>query len=215
MVFTPTLSPERERQLVELVQRGNRGALGELLGAYHKRIYHLCFRMSGREEDAADLAQDAMMKAIHHIEGFNGASRFSTWLVRIAMNLCISHMRKAKVRSAASLEAGIGGSGGDDGDQAMSLKMMMEQERELSPTLSVETREQIELLQASIERLDIGLKSVILLRDLQDMDYDQIAEVLSLPVGTVKSRLFRARLALRQAMEEANRPRRRSEVADG
>lgn len=196
MPHHPILSPERERQLVTLIQRGDRGALGELLGAYHKRVYHVCLRMVRQREDAEDLAQEVLMRAVKHIDSFRGGSRFSTWLFRIAMNLSISHLRKMKLRKAGSLESTVGGE-----DQAAPLKSMIADDREPGPGYRVETDEQIERLGRAIGQLDPSLRSVILLRDLQDMDYQQMAEVLSVPLGTIKSRLFRARLALRQALE--------------
>jgi RNA polymerase sigma-70 factor (ECF subfamily) len=203
MVHQPPLSPKRERQLMDQVQRGDRGALGELLNAYSRQVYHVCLRMVSNSSDAADLTQDVLLKAIQHVDSFEGKSKFSTWLFRIAMNLSISHLRKRKVRRAVSLES----STNDDGhagapDQAFSLKAMIAEEREPGPHQSVETNEQIERVLAAVDCLDENLRSVILLRDLQDMDYQQMAEVLGVPVGTVKSRLFRARLALRQAVSD-------------
>jgi RNA polymerase sigma-70 factor (ECF subfamily) len=199
MAHHPPLSPKREKQLISQARRGDRGALGELLGAYHRQIYHVCLRMVSHPEDAADVAQDTLAKAIEHIDSFEGKSKLSTWLFRIAMNLSISHLRKRKVRRAASLETA-----GDNGfdDQASSLKSMMIDEREPGPDHRVETDEQVDRLHEAIGGLDEDLRAVILLRDLQDMDYQQIAEVMGIPVGTVKSRLFRARLALRQKLSK-------------
>ncbi len=201
MVHQPPLNPKRESQLIDQVRVGNRGALGELLGAYHKQVYQQCLRMVSNPSDAAELAQDTLMKVIEHIDDFRGQSKFRTWLFRIAMNVSISHLRKRKVRRAASLDGGE--SGGED--QAAALKMMIADEREPEPSLGVENRERVDRLMAAIDRLDVPLRSVILLRDMQEMDYEQIADVLGVPLGTVKSRLFRARLALRQAMVELER----------
>lgn len=203
MARNPILSPDRERQLLELVRRGDRGSLGELLGAYQKRVYHVCLRMVSNPDDAAELAQEVLLRAVQHIESFNGKSRFSTWLLRIAMNLSISHLRRKQLRNTASLDQGGGGgsSGGGGGeDQAAPLKAFIAEYREQSPAENVEKEEQVALLIESLDTLDASLKSVLVLRDLQGMDYQQIAEVLSVPMGTVKSRLFRARLALREAM---------------
>ena len=199
----PPLSVERERQLVTLVQRGDRGAMGELLWAYHKRIYHTCLRMVGNASDAADLAQDTFMKAVQHVDSFEGGSRFSTWLFRIAVNVSISHLRKAKLRRSASLDQDTAG---DGDDQASPLKTIIASDREPAAEQRVENSEQVERLLEALETLDYNLRSVIVLRDLQGMDYQEIAEVLAVPVGTVKSRLFRARLALRQAVSEHRSP---------
>jgi RNA polymerase sigma-70 factor (ECF subfamily) len=190
-----SLSPERERQLVEQVWRGDRGALGELLGAYHKPVYHQCLRMLGNPEDAADVAQDALMKAVQHVDDFRGGSRFGTWLFRITMNLTISHLRKSKVRSAVSLDGPVGST-----SQAAPLREMIAARNEPEPAHRVQQEEDVEQLTAAIGQLEPNLRAVLLLRDLQGMDYQEIAAVVGVPVGTVKSRLFRARLGLRQAL---------------
>lgn len=209
MAQNPLLSPERERQLVRAVQDGDRGALGELLSAYQKRVYHVCLRMVSHREDAAELTQEALLRAVQHIDNYQRTSSFSTWLIRIAMNLSISHLRKRKVRNAASLDGAPEGE-----DQAAALKTGIASEREPKPEQSVQTREHVQLLEAALASLDPALRGVIVLRDLQEMDYKQIAEVLAVPVGTVKSRLFRGRLALRKAME-APAGELKSEVRDG
>ena len=198
--MTPTslLSPKREAQLVQQVQRGDRGALGELLGAYQKRVYHVCLRMVCHADDASDLTQDVLLRAVQHIQKFRGDSQFGTWLFRIAMNQSISHLRKRRVRDAVSLEAPTGPA---MDDQAAPLKAMIDQQRELGPDQSVETMEQITQLTDAIDRLDVGLRTMIILRDLQELEYQDIADVLGIPLGTVKSRLFRARLALRNVLD--------------
>lgn len=212
MASHPPISPERERQLLRQIQQGDRGALGELLGAYHKRVYHVCLRMVSHTDDAADLAQESLLRAVKHIDTFRHGSRFSTWLLRIAMNLSISHLRKGRGRKTVSLEHAVGYD--DTSDQAQQLKQMIAQDREPPASASVEMQEQVRRMLAALDGLETPLRSVIILRDLQGMDYQQIAEALGVPVGTVKSRLFRARLALREAMEGGSIQARR-EVADG
>ena len=189
------ISPEREKQLVQMVQRGDRGSLGELLGAYHRRVYHVCLRMVGNVEDAAELTQEVMLRAVQHADGFQAQSKFSTWLLRIAMNLSVSHLRRGKLRNSLSLEDNYGS------EHASPLKSMIASDREPLPVQSVQVKEQVDQLMQALGLLEPMLKSVILLRDLQGMDYQQMAEVLGVPVGTIKSRLFRARLALRQAID--------------
>ncbi|MBI1374013.1 MAG: sigma-70 family RNA polymerase sigma factor [Phycisphaera sp.] len=202
------LTPERETELVEAALAGDRNALGTLLTCYQKRVYHLCLRMVSNPDDAADITQDVLVRAIQHLGGFRQGSRFSTWLFRIAMNAAISHLRRSRVRSALSLESTYGGD-----DTATPLKAKMVSEREPGPAESVEQDEQVQQLMRALDALDTQLRSVILLRDLEEMDYQQIADVLNVPLGTVKSRLFRARLALRQIME--GRMVLKSEVSDG
>ncbi len=213
MASNPALNPTRERQLIDQVRRGDRGALGELLEAYHRRVYHVVLRMVGDEADAADLTQEAMLKAVRHIDGFKGDSRFSTWLFRIAMNLAISHLRKRKRRQTVSLDDGPNNGRPDGGgNQAAALKHLIASHREPPPDRSVETDERLNRLRRAIDRLDEPMRAVLVLRDLQEMDYQQIGEVLSLPAGTVKSRLFRARLALRSALTAMSRDGTRIEA---
>lgn len=206
------MSAKRERQLLDQLRAGDRGALGELLSAHQKQVYHVCLRMVSNPDDAAELTQDVLLRAIQHVDDFRAGSKFSTWLVRIAMNLSISHLRRRKVRRSASLEAETGAAGGDGGDQARQLKEMIADGREPGPVQRVEDDEQIERLLAGVDRLDESLKSVLVLRDFEQMDYKQMAEVLGVPVGTIKSRLFRARVSLRMELSpgkaaEASEPR--------
>lgn len=200
MAHDPVLSSERERRLIERARRGDQGALGDLLAAYHKRVYHVCLRMVSNEDDAAELTQDVLLRAMQHINGFKGDSRFSTWLIRIAMNQSVSHLRRRKVRTTVSLDHIHNGD-----DQAAPLKTFIASDREPSAEQSVEIEEQVERLTRALGTLDVSLRSVIVLRDLQGMDYQGMAETLSVPVGTIKSRLFRARLALQQAMDPGNK----------
>jgi RNA polymerase sigma-70 factor (ECF subfamily) len=192
------MPPRTEQQLVAAVQRGDRAALGELLQGYQHRLFSICIRMVGHREDAADLTQEALLRIIQHIGEYDGRSALSTWMIRIVMNLSISHLRKRRLRLAASLEAGDNDDTGDD--QGASLRHQLQDTRELQPDTSVEMAEMISQMHQAMDRLDPDFKSVLILRDLQEMDYAQIGEVLALPVGTVKSRIFRARLAMRSIL---------------
>jgi RNA polymerase sigma-70 factor (ECF subfamily) len=188
------LTPLRELQLVQAYRRGNADAISELLRAYQRRIYAVCYRMVRDEHDARDLAQDAMVKVIQGLEGYDGRSKLSTWVIRISMNCCLSHLRKQRLRRHGSIDrdwppgaAGPLDAAGDGG--------------ELPPGRGVEQTEMLGILSRALTTLDPPMRSVLVLRDMQDLEYSQIAEVLDIPVGTVKSRLFRARVALRLAVE--------------
>lgn len=194
MVRQPT-----EPRVVEAVLRGDRAALGHLLAAHQKAIYNTCLRMLSNRDDAAEAAQEAMLKVIQHVRQFRGGSDIGTWIIRIAMNESISCLRKRKVRQATSLDAeGDGWTGPDH--QAASLKETIADHREPSPDSGVQQEEAVKHLQTALSRIDEEFRAVLVLRDIQEMDYQQMADVLEVPVGTVKSRLFRARLALRQEM---------------
>lgn len=184
-----------EAQLVEAVARGDQTALGDLLDAYQQRIYNVCLRMLCNRDDAAEVSQDTMLRIIQHIGEFKGQSRLSTWIIRIAMNLSVSRLRKRKVRQTVSLDA-------VDDNQSTALRDQLADEAEPGPESSVQTKEMVAHLHAALGQVDEQFRSVLVLRDIEQMDYRQIAEVLSVPTGTVKSRLFRARLALRRQLQK-------------
>ncbi|MEE8508876.1 MAG: RNA polymerase sigma factor [Myxococcota bacterium] len=183
----------RELQLVEAHRRGVASATAELLGAYQRRIYAVCYRMVRHPDDADDLTQDAMVKVLEGLDTYHGRSQLSTWIIRVTMNCCLSHLRKQKVRRHGSLEE-LSGSGESAGVGAV--------RGELSPLARVEQAERQALLLRLLRGLDPQMRAVLVLRDMQDLDYAQIGEVMEVPVGTVKSRLFRARAALRAAAEQ-------------
>ena len=184
-----------ERELIAAVKRGDLDALGRLLKRYEKRLYNVVLRMVSDREDAAELTQDAMLKIVQHIQDFRGQSALSTWMIRIAMNLSISHLRKRQLRQTASLDQTAPGD-----DQGTSLRQQLADQREPSPESNVEKQEMLRHLAAALDSVEEDFRAVLVLRDIDQMEYQQIAEVLAIPVGTVKSRLFRARLALRRTM---------------
>ncbi len=188
-----------EKALIERARAGDRAALGELLQHHQRRLYTVCLRMVSHPDDAAELTQDAMVRIVQSLEGFRGDARLTTWMTRIAMNLSISHLRKRKLRRAVSLDAEHPGSNGR-ADAASSLVSRLADDSEPGPACRVQDREMHDHLQRAIAALDDEQRAVLVLRDVEQLDYLQIAHTLDLPVGTVKSRLFRARLALRERM---------------
>jgi RNA polymerase sigma-70 factor (ECF subfamily) len=204
------LTPLRELQLVEAGRAGDPDAVSELVQGYHRRIYAVCFRMVRDADQAADLAQEAIIKVLEGLGSYDGRSKLSTWIIRVTMNCCLSHLRKSRIRRHASLDdlsrtgdesaaasgfsRGIGGLGSRAGGPPGG---------ELSGPDRVEQDEMLASLLHALEGLDPDMRAVLVLRDMQDMEYQQISEALEVPVGTVKSRLFRARAALREAVEKA------------
>ena len=179
---------------IEAAVRGDAAALGRLLEAHQHRLYHVCLRMVGHREDAAEVAQETMLKIVEHIRDFQGQSDIGTWMVRIAMNQSISHLRKRKLRGTASLDAT------DAQDQSSALRAQLVDRREPPPDSGVQYREEVATLHAALAAIDDDFRAILVLRDIDGLEYQQIAVALGLPAGTVKSRLFRARLALRQEM---------------
>jgi RNA polymerase sigma-70 factor (ECF subfamily) len=185
-------------QLVEAYRRGDAGALGELIRAYQRRVYAICCRMVRHPADAADLAQDALVRVIEGLPGYDGRAALSTWIIRVTMNCCISHLRRQKPRRHQSLDelppdAPIRAARGFEPGGRPG--------REHPPEAGVEREELRAILLEALRQLDPAMRAVLVLRDLQNLDYREIGEVLDIPAGTVKSRLFRARAALRAEAE--------------
>jgi RNA polymerase sigma-70 factor (ECF subfamily) len=183
-------------QLLEAWRRGDGDALAQLLQAYHRRIYAVCHRMLHDAEEAADLAHDALVKVVEGLERYDGRSKLSTWIIRVTMNACLSHLRKERLRRHASLDEPAPGEGQSRGQK-------LPARGELPALEHVERAEMHGLLLHALAAIEPQLRAVLVLRDVQDLSYDQIAQVIDAPIGTVKSRLFRAREALRTALEGA------------
>ncbi len=175
--------------LVEQAQRGDRAALCELINRYERKAYNLAFRLTGNHADASDAAQEALVRVYTRIQNFRGDSAFSTWLFRVVTNTCLDELRRRGRLRCSSLDDPMPAEEGavprqtiDDGD---------------SPTDVAERREVQAVVQGAIKKLPEDYQVVIVLRDLQDHSYHEIADMLGTSVGTVKSRLHRARQALR------------------
>jgi RNA polymerase sigma-70 factor (ECF subfamily) len=179
--------------LVERTRGGDMQAYGLLVAKYQDRIVNLAYRMCGRREDAEELAQEAFLKALQKISQFRGHSRFYTWLFRIAANLVISHRRRSGRIRFSSLAAA-------DGLEVTQAAGLRRAGQTPSPDGAAMQAERRLLVAQALEELDDEMKLVVILRDIEDMDYAHISEVLSVPAGTVKSRLHRARAALREKL---------------
>jgi len=190
----------REMQLLEAHRAGDPDALSELLQGYQHRIYAVCYRMLGDREQAADLAQDAMVKVIEGLDSYSGQAKLSTWIIRITMNACLSHLRKQKLRRHASLDDTSPGVGGEEGEPGRAGTSVLEG-GEPSAEQRVQQAETRSEVAAALDALDPDVRALLVLRDLQGLEYEQIGTVLDIPLGTVKSRLFRARAALRETIE--------------
>lgn len=188
----------KDQQVLSQLRRGNWSAMEELVSRYQDRLYSTMLRMVGHPEDAADLVQETFVRAMQNVARFEGKSSLYTWLFRIAVNLAISHRRAGQYRKAASLDA----EPEEDGTnrQAAGLRKQLAQDTEGDPAACAEMRVEHERALAALLTLEPEFRAVIVLRDMQDCDYDHMAAILEVPVGTIKSRLFRARAALRSAL---------------
>jgi RNA polymerase sigma-70 factor (ECF subfamily) len=186
--------------LLHRAQSGDRAALTLLLTAHQDRLYAVCLRMVADRTVAADLTQDTLVKIIQHLPTYDGRSQLTTWMIRIAMNTCLSHLRSQKHRRHTSLDSGPGAATADS-DFARSFHPQSPSNREPAGPSGVELHERRGIVSRALAELDPDHRAVLILRDVQGLDYDQIAAAVGVPVGTVKSRIFRARAALRELIE--------------
>jgi RNA polymerase sigma-70 factor (ECF subfamily) len=192
----------RELEMLRKAQQGDRGAYGQLVVLYQDRLYNAVLRLIGDREEARELTQEAFTRGLMKLHSFRGDASPYTWLFRIAVNLAISQLRKIQRHRVFSLSApGRNGNGhhGTD-DQASSLVDRLAAKDASPPPRDLEDREQAEEVIKALGRLDAEYRAVLVMRDIEGFDYQQMADVLGLPLGTLKSRLFRARLALRDEL---------------
>jgi RNA polymerase sigma-70 factor (ECF subfamily) len=184
--------------LIAATLAGDTAAFGQLVGTYQDRLYNSLVRVLGSAEDARDVVQDAFVQAFLKLDTFRGTSAFYTWLYRIAFNLAMSHARRG--RQTTSIENLKTGSGREPVDGRP------------MPVADVLQTERIELVHRALARLGAEYRQVLVLRELEGCRYEQIAEILDVPVGTVRSRLFRARLQLRDQLAPVLREENTADV---
>lgn len=177
-----------DRRLIADCLGGRRDAFGELVTRYQARLYNAALRLVPTAEDAADVVQDAFLNAYQSLHSFKGDAEFFTWLYRIAFNTAISLKRKK--RPSVSLEAHTGETGIDPTDESEYVK----------PGTALERTEDERQLNDAIARLSPEHRDVLLMKDIEGMKYEDIAEILRVPIGTIRSRLHRARLELRDLL---------------
>ena len=182
---------EREKQIIENVTSGNTDAFEELLLAHQTNVYNLALKMTGNQTDAEDVTQEAFFKAFRLLKGFRGDSRFSVWLYRITYNQCLDFLRKRKRNQAMSLSQFD-----DEGDNFV---LEIPDVRELPENAAIR-RELGKAINKTINELDQNYREIIVMREIADMSYSDIAKTLNINEGTVKSRLSRARKNLANSL---------------
>jgi RNA polymerase sigma-70 factor, ECF subfamily len=193
--------------LLRKAQTGDRAAYGQVVLLYQDRLYNAVLRMVGDRDEALELTQEAFTRGLVKIDSFRGDASPYTWLFRIAMNLAISQLRKGGSRGRVfSLDRpsanGSGRRGSRDADdQAAGLIDRVARDGSPTPLERAENRERDQQVLAALGRLDAEYRAVLVMRDIEGFDYQQMADVLGLPLGTLKSRLFRARMALRDELK--------------
>jgi len=197
-----------DEQLIRaIVSQGDAQAWRPLLARHHARLRGVCAGMVGPGE-ADDACQEAMLRIIRGLAGFDFQSSFTTWATRVVMNTCLSRRRSEKVRQMRSLDGFFGenegsGAGLGVGTGGPTLRDSSGREKAGEPIglERIQHKDEAAAVAAAFDRLDADKRAILVLRDIQGLDYGQIAEVLSISEGTVKSRLFRARAALLELTE--------------
>jgi len=181
---------EQEQELLDRCLAGEDSAWEALLKAYTRKIYNLCYRFTGRVEEAEDVTQEVFIKVFQTLKSYHAAQgSFGTWLNRVARNHLVDHYRRArKDRVTSSLEEEL-------------AEVEQTPSPHIQPTGQVESRERREVLQTALDKLSPDLREAVILRDLHDLDYEEIAQVLRVPQGTVKSRINRGRLELGRVLK--------------
>jgi RNA polymerase sigma-70 factor (ECF subfamily) len=174
---------DRDEDLVRRYLSGDRGAFGTLVERHERRVYNLALRMTGREEDARDAAQDAFLTALRKLSTFRGEAAFTTWLHRVTVNACYDLLRKRQKQPL--LERGDEDRPGPEPPPA--------------PDHADDASLSIDVQRALLE-VPEDFRVAMILHDVQDLPQDEIAAILGVPVGTVKSRLHRGRIALARAL---------------
>ena len=185
-----------EEQLIRRAQQGDNSAFEQLLLAHQKKVYNLCLRMAANPDDALDLSQEAFIKAWRTLGQYQFEASFSTWLFRLTSNVCIDFLRRKKRRQETSLTENY-----DDSDEGAELSLPDCAPLPEQQAITNETK--IELARA-MGQLAPDHREILQLRVVEDLPYEQIADILGVRVGTVKSRLARARLSLRKILKAGN-----------
>ncbi len=181
--------PTTDLSLVERCRASDEAAFREIVSRYKVKVHHYIFRMTGSSEDAEDLTQEVFVRLYTSLGTFRGQSSLNTWLFRIAGNLCIDRFRRTKGRAPAySLDEPFGeddSAGRDIADQTW------------EPHRLLENGEMAAQIQIALGRLPEKLRTALILHDLEGLPYEEIAQIAGCPLGTVKSRLFNARMQMR------------------
>ena len=184
------LQTRSDEQLVELAVSDDREAFDEIVRRWERKIFALCFGMLGREDDARDATQEAFIAAYRNLKSFRGEARVSSWLHRIAVNQCLTIKRRQKTRAEDHFD-------NEDGSEdrvfvASPLR---------SPARITEQAERLDLVRQAVGALPADLRQVVVMKEFEEMTFQEISETLELPLSTVKSRLYTALKQLRMRLE--------------
>lgn len=179
-----------DEQIVEIAVSNDPDAFGEIVKRWERKIFALCFGMLSREEDARDAAQETFISAYRNLGNFRGEAKVSSWLHRIAVNQCLTRQRRSKVRSESSLE-----------DENSANEASFAAPSGLNPAKTAEQNERISAVRIAVNALPAELKQVVVMKEFEELTFQEISETLDLPLSTVKSRLYTALKQLKLKLE--------------
>ena len=192
--------PQDGTQLVRLCVDGDSGAWAEMVRTHHKRVYGLCYRFTGNAADAEDLTQDVFLKIYSNLGSFDAArGSLAVWIATMTRNLLVDHFRRTRnQRATGSL---------DEGWEHVEELKPVDRLTAPGPTPheAAARKELARIVQEALARVSVDLREAVILRDLQDLDYKEIAQVLGIPEGTVKSRISRGRAELARLLERTKK----------
>ncbi len=184
------MTVDADRDLVERHRRGEEAAFAELYGRYGAMVFNVALRLSGNPDEATDLTQETFLKIHRHLGGFRGRSALRTWIYRVAINCCRSRYRRQQTWHSR-FELGSGAT----------LEQVADRRRD--PEQRAIARSTGEVVQAALEALPLVYREAVILREIEGLAYGEIAEVLGVRVGTVRSRIARGRERLRSLLEDS------------
>ena len=187
----PITTVADDRELVTAAQAGDRAAMEALLRRHYDRINALCRRITGSEADGADATQEALIALVKGLPRFDGRAKFSTWAYRVATNVCLDELRRQRRRPVTSF---------GDGDQTATADPMDD-----VPLLDDRVGDRLDI-DAALGKLPGDFRAAVVLRDVCQLDYAEIGQVLGIPAGTVRSRIARGRAAVAAMLTDASEP---------
>lgn len=196
--FQPA-SPDAPEALIERCLSGDQGAWETIVRQYWRKVFNVAYKFVGKHDEAEDLAQDIFLKVFRSLHTFDRRANFQTWLISVSRNLCIDHYRSVRKERETI-------------DRDVDAGLLSPISTEVSPHAALEQRDRVTLLREALKGLPPALRSAVMLRDIQELSYQEIADELDLPEGTVKSRINRGRTELAR---QISRVRDRMEKKSG
>ena len=179
-----------DEQLVEQAVNENSEAFGEIVKRWERKIFALCFGMLAREDEARDATQETFISAYKSLKNFRGDAKVSSWLHRIAVNQCLTVKRRAKTRSESFLD-----------DENNTEEKVFVAPMRLSPSRTTEQNERLKIIRQAVNSLPVDLRQVVVMKEFEEMTFQEISDALDLPLSTIKSRLYTALKQLRMKLE--------------